>query len=501
MNRNYLNYLLRSKRNLIIFVAISFALIYFSSVAAMNTETFALGAVTVVAFVMSFVLVPVIFSYVFSKKAVDAYFALPISRKEQLVTSQIFIDALILVPTLALDLVSLCLDGPHFTGYLLYIPIIVIAIITTVAFISGLFFQANSLFDGVVIASAYLIVLLFVYISICELSDIYIYGGNFPYIDDVFEYLSIIYSSASALGLCLSLMQGKAIEFIDFIPFFVCIAAHWAIAVWMMKSDFIERKTERAESISSKFTAYPLVIGLYTFFVTFISVCGNAQTDFSGLLFTLFLTFIFFEVGNCVYRRKVKLTLKDVGIFVIGVALSFLICFIAFKTRGFGLADNYIKDPYNIAYRIDENYYRDDLKNDEFLNLIKKKIPDAEGYNVTIQVDISSKDIKNSSEIIEYMESLRKDVIDDYYSDFMNFSGIRRSCLTVFTNIKENKNGSFTQYIYDDAEEYRSYPFGEVRKLTLDDYLYLERFGDVQVLVWGRFETKELSSLSDLLEG
>ena len=108
---------------------------------------------------------------------------------------------------------------------------------------------------------------------------------------------------------------------------------------------------------------------------------------------------------------------------------------------------------------------------------------------------------KNSSEIIEYMESLRKDVIDDYYSDFMNFSGIRRSCLTVFTNIKENKNGSFTQYIYDDAEEYRSYPFGEVRKLTLDDYLYLERFGDVQVLVWGRFETKELSSLSDLLEG
>ena len=113
MNKEYLSYLFKSKKSLCVVTGLLYVLsyiIFFSmdgldsgrAIAGLASSCFILG-------IMCYVLVPIVFSYVHNKKAVDSYFSLPVSRKEVLITTQIFIDLLIIVPFVILSIITLVL--------------------------------------------------------------------------------------------------------------------------------------------------------------------------------------------------------------------------------------------------------------------------------------------------------------------------------------------------------------------------------------------------------
>ena len=116
----------------------------------------------------------------------------------------------------------------------------------------------------------------------------------------------------------------------------------------------MERKVERAESISNRFLSYPFVIYAYATILLFsVSASFNSYDSLSGMIIIYTIVFVSFLISTFVYRRKVKIFIKDVIFFVAIIAITLGISELAIYTKGLNLAYKYDHNPENIAF----NYY------------------------------------------------------------------------------------------------------------------------------------------------
>ena len=86
-SKEYFNYLLKSKKYLLLFVF----LLTIMNILSNKTVDITLGIECVICFGLAYFLPVYIFSYIHNKKAVDTFFSMPISRKAMLITAIIFI--------------------------------------------------------------------------------------------------------------------------------------------------------------------------------------------------------------------------------------------------------------------------------------------------------------------------------------------------------------------------------------------------------------------------
>ena len=94
LNKNYISYLIKSKKYLLIALCIVQAILAFSNFGKPLNEYTLLSNTTMLSYglgaIVAFVLPLVIFSYVHNKKAVDTYYSLNISRKSLLFTGLVY---------------------------------------------------------------------------------------------------------------------------------------------------------------------------------------------------------------------------------------------------------------------------------------------------------------------------------------------------------------------------------------------------------------------------
>lgn len=505
MNKNYFNYLIKSKKTAITFIGVLYVLTYLVSLFFFDSrinEVDALAAVSVIGVILSVALVPIMFNYVHNKKAVDTFFALPISRKQQVITTEVFINLVISVPVVVLTLSSLVLSiisnhDTNILAYVLFILAYATSIVTLVLFNTATYLQAYSLFDGIVMIFAYLAIPLLVTLTIMNFVNSYIYGINDINLDSFMNLTSIVYACGNLLISIADGFNRSSISCEYLFNDLACIIVYLTISIIVVKKDFVDRSVEKAENVSNKFSAYPFLINFFTFCILFIN-SSLLIDDYSEEFFIFFaLIFVLYEIANCVYRRKIKIVIKDVLLFVLSVLLALSIGYVSHITMGFGLSKQYLKNPENVRYNLYQYYHDKDINKDIY-NLISKKYETPSYFNVSIEVAIPKNKMSDSKEIINYFENMREDLIDKHYEgDYINRS-IYRGSLNIYNNLHEDQFGIVGDIIEPNTIQYY-YDYNSIIDFSIDDLKLMNKYGNVFISFESNIDWIEVT-LDELLE-
>lgn len=467
MSRNYLKYLFKSKKSLCVVVIVLYILFFVTSIVsngdALERFVDSLLSNFIITGLLTYILIPICFSFIHNKKAVDTYFSLPVTRKQMIITSLFFIDIVILIPFIVLSFVSFMIGIANhlITSLVLYIAfelIIVIGVIVITLFNTSLFIEANNTFDGIVMILAYEL-LPFVILIATEVFQTYLIAGfrpieNTRILSCISLPSSIVLTAIPKIDLIIEGLGNGVNEFKAALPslkFIICIVWHILVSLIIVRRNFIERKVERAENVSDRFFSYPFVIYAYTLLLVLMVTLSsfNDRGDFVVLIVVIFVCYM---IGKFIYRRSISIKPKDVIYYFIVVVLAFVLILVSNKTKGFGLSYAYDHNPKNIAFEY--QLYNFDNNDEEIVNLIKKAYPNATYVSIMIDGAISKKAMANSKDVIELLETKRLAAINNYY-DINNHED---AALLITTNYEEKANvkGSMTSY-YLDAKDYSRY--------------------------------------------
>ena len=426
MNKNYLKYLFKSRKSLCVVVISLYILTFVTcfSAAGFKNSTYpiSLAGISAVAGILCYALVPIVFGYINDSKAVDEFFSLPIRRKEMLKTSLLFIDLIIIVPFVILSIVCFMMGiASHgissFYAYLGYQLVGIIGVIVLTLFNTSVFVEANSTFDGVVMMLAYALIPLVLLIAISSFQDNCIAGLR-P-INTNFAWLSLptaVFSYAFSRGQFFTdavKVKDSIVLLLPNIQFCICFVWHFIFSIISLRRNFIERKVERAGSVSNRFFAYPFVINVYTFLIV-LSIClfNNAYEE--QIIFTV-LIFVCYMVSTFVYQKHIKIEVKNVLFYIVIVMVSLGISYVGTKTKGFNLAYAYDHNPKNVAYSYD-SYMIEDFDS-KLGKLVKDKYPNSNFYEISLVGKVDNKNMLSDSNIYKMLEEKRLASIDNFYNN------------------------------------------------------------------------------------
>lgn len=467
MSKDYLKYLFKSKKSLCVVVIVLYILFFVTAVVS-NSEALerfvdSLLVNCIITGLLAYALVPIFFSFIHNKKAVDAYFALPVTRKEMIVTSLFFIDIVILIPFIVLSFVSFMMGiASHLISSLvLYIAfelIVIVGVIVVTLFNTSLFIEANNTFDGIVMIFAYEC-LPFVILIATEVFQTCLIAGFRPIENTrILSYLSlpasVVIAAIPKIDLFIGRSANEVNEFTKALPtlkFIICIAWHVLVSLIIIRRNFIERKVERAENISDRFFSYPFVIYVYTLLLVLMVTLSSFDNrgDFAVLIVVVFVCYM---IGKFIYRRSISIKPKDIIYYFVVVVIAFIFTFASNKTKGFGLSYGYDQNPKNIAFEYE--LYNFDNNDEDVINLVKEVYPNATYVSIHIDGAIKEKAMSNAQDVVKLLETKRLQAINNYY-DTNNHDD---AALLITTNYDEKTNvqGSMTSY-YLDAKDYCRY--------------------------------------------
>lgn len=427
MNKEYLIYLIKSKKSQCVALVIFYAIgVILSSTLQSTTIDFIAtntAVSSVILAVSTTALVPITYSYIHNKKAVDTYFSLPISRKEMLLTSQLFIDISTLLPFLISLTISVLIGHSSISNisiYIMYAVIAIVAVIAYVAFETSVFAVANSTVDGIVMMLAYLVLPVILFLVYETFMIEYVTGVNLVNDEQFVSYISLPFATCAYeihLAKCFGGLCKNCVIFNkEFVVFIVNVVVHCIIAIYGLRKNYINRKVERAETISNNFFSYPFIIYAYAFGVVcsvsltiVVSGMGQIELDTEWLVI-LFVILIAFLIANFVYRRKIKIYIKDILFYLLTVVITLAFSYFAFNTKGFGISLKYDHNPSSIAIKYECCYDQDELK-----DLIPNEYVD-QAIGIMINGYVSKEEMENKKEFVEYIDKLRNEAIESYYS-------------------------------------------------------------------------------------
>ena len=522
MNKTYFNYLLKSKRSLCVVVIVLYALGFAVSMISFNSGDgrylLNITIASVLLALFTFILVPLEFKFVHNKKAVDTYFALPITRKEILVTTLVFICLLDLVPFMVSSLVSVIIGVvvsgiQSYPALFVYLVVAIVSAIVFICFITSLFLEANSTFDGIVMIFAYLIMPAFVALLLDTFQYDLIAGVDPLNVEQIISFISLptaVVNYEFNLGDCFaSVSCDYQIASTELVAFLICILLHTIFSLVALKRNFTERKVERAESISNRFLSYPFVIYFYATILIFtISASFNTYNSYSSMAIYYALIFVCFLVATFVYRRKVKIVMKDVIFFVVTILITIGISVLAYATKGFNLAYKYNHNPESYAYRYfdsaidrsvnkDIEYFGNRHEPDQkLLASIKKKYPNVYEYYVSFDQMITKEEMDKNKDAITFIEELRTDAIDNYYDR----NSKETSHLEIVSNFYQNDYYYYNFYGLNTKDSKDKATYNTVRSLTFDELVKINEKAPVHIDVFATDGMGEEILLSEILD-
>ena len=465
MNKNYLKYLIRNYRVALLFYAV--VAIGISSAPLITSDgsfgnySVSIQFMLIMSIVMTYVLPVLLFSFVHRRRSADLYFALPISRKEQLITNLLFAFG--------------CIFGVFVLGaFILYIPsasavrfVYVLKMIAAAAlcFASLILIHsawnliANNLFDGIVMIAAWSVLPLLIYLAITSFASTMVAGQSTHSIPEIGMWLS-------PLAMSIRNLFNVSDEILEpSIPYFILIALWGVIGAIGCGYHFINRKSERAEQLSDDPLAYPLIINTYAFGIL-IMLADEFVSERSMELISLYLLLLFvYVVAQFVYRRKIRITPKILITFGLWTAAAFVFASTAFYTRGFGLADRYsINDNTHIKISYNATVFRDDLTQPA---VYEETLQDQTVY-LEAQMFMPVAEYVKDENLYNALEKYRRAGIDAFYSGKTEYNlGL------MFTNCSGQG--------YDYTNNY-SYFLNEA--ITLDDLKTIDKSPYASVTIW-----------------
>ena len=310
---------------------------------------FAFKCSFVLSCIMTFVLPIFLFSFVHRKRSCDLYFSLPIKRKELLSTTILFSFTLTFGFFILTTLVASLLCMSHITINLMaYLQTILFVGFSSLALLlinSSIYLLANNIFDGILMLAAYLVIPVSICIVLSVISNVFL-------IDFLVNKLNggIYFSPIAMVWSNTFVLMNDIVHSADTIAYFepfsniyvILLFIYTIISIYLLKKNFIDRKTERAEQISDTFLSYPFIINYYLLISLIILglTCTEEGIDNSYIILYILLYFVYI-VALFIYKRKIRFYWKNTLYYIVVMILVLGIGEIIFINKGFGLPYTY----------------------------------------------------------------------------------------------------------------------------------------------------------------
>ncbi len=471
MNKSWFRYLFRNYRiPVIFFTVVFFGISAIPLISSGNIHNDYMGSVevmTVLAGMMTYILPVILFAFVHNRRSSDQLLALPLSRSEQLITNMAFAFTVIFGSFLLTSVLLWLINAIHAVSVTELLTVIgqeAFFTLTLLVIHTFWFLIANNTFDGIVMIGSWTCLpLLFLGVISSFVSNT-VAGGNFSDTGGIAMWLSPLAMNIHNLNFALAASD------VFYNWGYTAVTAIYAIAAcYGLYSQFVKRKSERAGQLSDHPLAYRLIINLYAFGIL-LTICFSAMNSFSVSMLTMILLLLFiYVVAQFVYRRKIQLTVKILGLFAALTVAAAGCAFAAYHTHGFGQAERYtFTDTGYIAMHYNSSVSADNLSRIRS----SEDIPEAYVY---AEVVLPVSEISQSNEIWQIMEKYRQAGIDTFYSEetypvtaYLTYNNTDSPMSYTYTNsysyrlsegisledliaIDSYRNGSVTVTDYDDA--------------------------------------------------
>ena len=494
ISTSYLKYLWKSKKYLILFSLAMTILFSVISPGSRDGKKIELVLVDALAVALCYALPCLVFRFTHEKRSVDSYYPLPLSRKQLLYTGILFCFLCVFA----------CLTVGNLLIYFLNIRSFIVsplANILIMSFMMGMLIivnscgilLANNTFDAVVILGAYTVLPAVVYVAV----DFFMAHCICGFTHDKITDLGLL----SPLFLCTEVQRYLVSgEFSMYgIPNWAVITAvlfYTALFSYLLYRFFLNRKTERAGTISDHPLSYPFVIHIYVFLCVFIAcVQGVNYSGWKvfneGKLILYILIFVLYVIANFVYKRKIFLSVKMVVLFTAFFLFGVGSVYMAKETRGFGISDMYVKNDPNVAYEYTSYSYFDGESPDEAINwFYREVVSNGELFSYNAEADeirtleagsidmsytVMAKpyaDKTLSPQTISLFERIREKAIENYYNGYVEDGYLGGGNLFVYNGYRRTPS-SFTYS--------RDYFYHAAPSLTREELLSLSETEGIQV--------------------
>lgn len=279
------------------------------------------------------------YNYLFSKKSVDVYHAIPVKRSELFVTQFISSLILVLIPftinyflgnILIMTLFNTKVDF-MFQNYLstIFFLLIIQSLSTFIILNTG------TLLDSLIHTIIFLIYPFFIFLTLNVFSDRFLFGLNgIP--DDGLRSLSPLYAIFYVLNKD---------------PFPISLIIYWAIIFLgfflVQKRMYLKRKSEKSEEPFTNDWYFPVSANIFTgFMFVFINVVYNSVNNLNersissffsidALLISIILTFVGYAFLNLFRYRSTKFLKKTIKDYIVIVLISSLLSTLVIETQYF----------------------------------------------------------------------------------------------------------------------------------------------------------------------
>ena len=382
MNRQYFNYLLRKDKNVnIVITLLLFILMPVMAVILVNPNEayFSLDpyhtAFAIFLLVLTYIMPVVNFSYLHSKRAVDTYMQLPLTKGEVFITRFLYTGAQIFVPWAVNFLLAHLVFVFHGYADLISIAHLIFVLgmgfLFTFALVSFNTFisqKCNNLIDSMIVVLMYHLLCGAVISGVYLFISTNLFSVNVEY--DFLNFLSPDYDIVSVMTITGALNCDKVVAAISSREFLFAMAMG-VVSFMLALHDIKNRVSERAEMNTDSYFCYPLIIVSFSFIILL-----QYNIFYSAYSIMLIVTFVFYMIGIFIYKRDVRFRVKYVLLFLVMVLLSNLFTMVFFRTHGFNIDQDL---PDNFGYYhvdlIEDNMFIDgyegDYRNDDFMEFME----------------------------------------------------------------------------------------------------------------------------------
>lgn len=350
MNREYMTYLLKTKRHLIIFLVIIGLFPTFVSI----LDGFLLGPsilqnaffISIVIMFLEAIILPfVYFNFLQSKRALDTYYNIPISKDALVITNVIHIYGVILLTNFIGTLFPLIMNISYVETplYLLgYYVLSATFVLVMILFSLSIIYKTYSMVDSILITIAYFAIPWCIVITLSVFESNYIFAIQ-GFFDSVLPYISFPACYFLPLVRIIEFLTSRSSSVLDlnFALLVLEMIIIGGVAFVSIKRDVVARKAELSETISNNFFAYPLAIGIGTMCMLLI-VTFTDELSYTMIIMYIVI-FIAYLILTFIYRRKISFQKKDLILFAVALISSMLIVSVANSTDSLGINKRYEK--------------------------------------------------------------------------------------------------------------------------------------------------------------
>ncbi len=478
MSKKYLSYLIESKKVVLIF----FGIIFFAlTMTPLITDAGSDWLYTSFHFafvygtVLTYVLPILHYNFVHSRKSVDMYFSIPVERKKMAITTILMEFVYIFGLFFLITTIAALIYSSNGLSWKMFLFVQLHAALTyfaLLAFHSALFLIANNTFDGIVMIFVYTLLPFVIELTLSSVGNILTASNYYELGVDQYVYcLSPIWIGfANLTPLATAVTNEPWSQFVGYYEISLCVIA--VISCYLIDLNFVKRKAERAEQISDHPLSYPFIVHLYLLLGLLFVGAEAVQIDHYSTVILYLIGFMIYVISMFVYRRKIAINVKVIARFAGMMIATLAICFIGWKSRGFGIAYQFtIPKEGNIVYsysgHLDEN-------TDDY---------DFFYFDAEIQFDLSIPvtEIDQYQEVYDILNQYRIDCIDEYYD---GVGSVQYSILNInFRN----------------SNQYVTRSYSNTLRLTDEELLTISKYTDVWISVYEEDEYKEYK-YSDYLE-